>query len=76
MEADVLCDSNPGGSDAGVVVAWDVALGLTHAFDGLQGWDLLGEITFKFHCYCHPFSPILIRLLLSKSIFAKLGMLI
>ncbi|KAF2474348.1 alpha/beta-hydrolase, partial [Lindgomyces ingoldianus] len=32
---------NPGGSDAGVVVAWDVALNLTHAFDGLEDFDLL-----------------------------------
>lgn len=38
-----VCFSNPGGSDAGVVVAWDVALNLTHAFDGLEDLDLLGE---------------------------------
>lgn len=34
--------SNPGGTDAGVVVAWDVALNVTHAFDGLLDFDLLG----------------------------------
>ncbi|TVY92660.1 putative hydrolase [Lachnellula willkommii] len=31
---------NPGGSDAGVVVAWEVALNLTNAFDGLLDFDL------------------------------------
>jgi hypothetical protein len=34
--------SNGGGSDAGVVVAWEVALNLTNAFDGLEDFDLLG----------------------------------
>lgn len=38
-----ICFSNPGGSDAGVVVAWDVALNLTNAFDGLEDFDLLGD---------------------------------
>ena len=40
--------SNPGGSDPGVVVAWDVALNLTHAFDGLEAFDLLGEISLLY----------------------------
>ncbi|TVY40872.1 putative hydrolase, partial [Lachnellula subtilissima] len=31
---------NPGGSDAGVIVAWEVALNLTNAFDGLLDFDL------------------------------------
>ena len=39
-----ICFSNPGGSDAGVVVAWDIALNLTDAFDGLEDFDVLGEI--------------------------------
>ena len=38
-----ICFSNPGGSDAGVVVAWDVALNLTNAFDGLEDFDLLDD---------------------------------
>ncbi|KAH8811132.1 Alpha/Beta hydrolase protein [Xylogone sp. PMI_703] len=32
---------NPGGTDAGVVVAWEVALNATQAFDGLLDFDLL-----------------------------------
>ncbi|TVY51007.1 putative hydrolase [Lachnellula cervina] len=31
---------NPGGSDAGVIVAWEVALNLTNAFDSLLEFDL------------------------------------
>ncbi|KAF4628966.1 hypothetical protein G7Y89_g9180 [Cudoniella acicularis] len=33
--------SNPGGTDAGVVVAWEVALNVTQTFDGLLDFDLL-----------------------------------
>jgi hypothetical protein len=36
--------SNPGGSDPGVVVAWEVALNITNAFDGLLDFDLLGTL--------------------------------
>lgn len=36
--------SNPGGSDAGVIVAWEVSLNLTRTFDDLLDFDLLGEI--------------------------------
>ncbi|CZR58678.1 uncharacterized protein PAC_08570 [Phialocephala subalpina] len=32
---------NPGGSDAGVIVAWEVALNLTRTFEGLLDFDLL-----------------------------------
>ncbi|KAF4637604.1 hypothetical protein G7Y89_g477 [Cudoniella acicularis] len=32
---------NPGGTDAGVVVAWEVALNVTQAFDGLLDLELL-----------------------------------
>jgi hypothetical protein len=36
---------NPGGSDAGVVVAWQLALGQTTIFDGLLDYDLLGRLS-------------------------------
>ncbi|KUJ13789.1 uncharacterized protein LY89DRAFT_590287 [Mollisia scopiformis] len=32
---------NPGGTDAGVIVAWDIALNVSHAFDGLLDFDIL-----------------------------------
>ncbi len=35
-------ESNPGGTDAGVVIAWEVALNITQAFEGLLDFDLLG----------------------------------
>lgn len=40
--------SNPGGSDAGVIVAWEVALNLTNAFDSLLDFDLFGEFIVFF----------------------------
>jgi hypothetical protein len=32
---------NPGGTDAGVIVAWEVALNITNAFSGLMDFDLI-----------------------------------
>ncbi|KAE8449055.1 hypothetical protein EG329_008643 [Mollisiaceae sp. DMI_Dod_QoI] len=32
---------NPGGTDAGVVIAWEVALNITQVFEGLLDFDLL-----------------------------------
>jgi hypothetical protein len=37
----IIPSSNPGGTDAGVVVAWEVALNLTNAFSGLEDFDLM-----------------------------------
>lgn len=38
---------NPGGTDAGVVVAWQIALGQTAMFDRLLDYDILREHTAK-----------------------------
>lgn len=39
-----LSDSNPGGSDAGAVIPWEVALNLTDGFVGLEEFDLMGTV--------------------------------
>jgi hypothetical protein len=44
----MFSDSNGGGGDPNVVVAWDVALGLLDAFSGLLDYDLMSEF------FLHP----------------------
>jgi hypothetical protein len=34
--------SNPGGTDAGVILAWEIALNYTNAFNELLEFDILG----------------------------------
>lgn len=41
--ADICRFSNPGGTDAGVILAWEIALNYTNAFNELLDFDILGN---------------------------------
>jgi len=44
--------SNPGGTDAGVILAWEIALNYTNAFNELLDFDILGTFSSGFSVIC------------------------